>query len=322
MYRFLLVVFLIISSCVSPSKVKLNKTSLIWNKAKHNAFTTMISYNDYIYCAFREGTSHHSYDGGIRIIKSKDTRNWEDVAFISIPQEDLRDPKFIINNNDLNLIFVSRTETEHFSYTYSTKNGEEWSQENRELGTWRWNATEFNGKVYSVGYSSKDKKGTIYSTKTGDSWQSIKNDIFPDIDSYPNETALFFSSDGTSYALVRQDKKSKSALIGTSSPPYQDWTWKDLNTRIGSPSGILLNDSLILACVRLYFPVRTSLVWIDPIKGTLKEDTVLPSGGDTGYASIVSFKNKYYVSYHSSKNAERKSSIYLTEFTINVDGEN
>lgn len=320
MYKYFILILFAISSCVSPSKIRLNETNLIWNKAEHNAFTTLISYNDYLYCAFREGTSHHSYDGGIRIIKSKDTQNWENVAFISIPQEDLRDPKFIINNNDLNLIFVSRTETEHYSYSYSTKNGVNWSQENKEDDTWRWNATELNGIIYSVGYSSKDKKGSIYTTEKGKSWQSIKEDFFPDVDSYPNETALFFSSDGTSYAFVRQDKKSKSALIGTSNPPYQDWTWKDLNARVGSPSGILVNDSLILACVRLYFPVRTSLVWIDPIKGTLKEDTVLPSGGDTGYASIASFKDKYYVSYNSSKNLENRSSIYLSEFSINVDG--
>lgn len=322
MYRFLLVVFLIISSCVSPSKVKLNKTSLIWNKAKHNAFTTMISYNDYLYCAFREATSHHSYDGKIRVIKSKDTEKWEDVTLISIEKEDLRDPKFIINNNELNLIFVSRTKTEHFSYSYTTEDGGHWFLNNKEDGTWRWSAAEFNGKVYSVGYSSKDKAGRIYATEKGKTWQPIKENFFPDINSYPNETALFFTTYGASYALLRQDKKSKSGLIGTSYPPYKDWTWKDLNTRIGSPSGVLVNDSLILGCVRLYSPTRTSLVWINPLKGSLKEDVSLPSGGDTGYASIVNYNSRYYVSYNSSQNPEKKTSIYLTEFTIDVDGEN
>src|SRR5690554_5249624 len=129
MYRYFLLIFLIFSSCVKPSKIKISKTSLIWNKSEHNAFTSLISYNDYLYCAFREASSHHSYDGGIRIIRSKNTEDWENVALITIAEEDLRDPKFITNTNDLALIFVSRTETEHFSYSYSTENGEEWSQE-------------------------------------------------------------------------------------------------------------------------------------------------------------------------------------------------
>lgn len=322
MYRFLLVVFLIISSCVSPSKVELNKTSLIWNKAKHNAFTTMVSYNDYLYCAFREGTSHHSYDGLIRIIRSKDAQSWEEVALLKKEGEDLREVKLISNNNDLILLVVSRTKSEHFSYSSSTNQGTHWSLDNIEKDTWRWSVTEFGGRLYSAAYSSKDKAGRIYSTVEGETWQSVKGNFFPDVDSYPNETALFFAADSTLYALVRQDKKSKSALVGISNPPYQNWSWKHLGARIGSPSGVLINDSLILACIRLYFPVRTSFVWIDPIKSTLKEDITLPSGGDTGYASIVSFKDKYYVSYYSSKNAEKKSSIYLTEFTIGVDGKN
>src|SRR5690554_3352793 len=322
MYKYSVIVFLIFCSCIKPSNIQVNKTRLIWNNANYNAFTSLTSYNNYLYCAFREASSHHSYDGGIRIIRSKDTENWEDVTLITIPEEDLRDPKFIVSNNNLSIIFVSRTETKHFSYSYTTEDGEKWKFENREEDTWRWSAAEFEGEIYSVGYSSKDKKGSIYTAEKGKSWKPVKQNFFPDVESYPNETALFFKSDGTSYALVRQDKKSKTALIGSSKPPYNNWQWKDLGTRIGSPSGILVNDSLILGCVRLYFPTRTSLVWIHPEEGTIKEAAKLPSGGDTGYASIVKYNGKHYVSFNSSRNTEKRTSIYLSEFAIKNDGKN
>ena len=319
MFRYNFLILFIVFSCNRPSDIEVVDTRLIWSESKHNAFTTLISYNGYLYCAFREAISHHSYDGEIRIIRSKDAKKWESISLISIPQEDLRDPKFILNDNQLNLFFLSRTKTKHFSYSYISNNGEEWSQINKEQDTWRWGATRFKGEVYSVGYSGKDKEGEIYKTQKGESWVSVKDRLFPDVHSYPNETALFFSSNKRLYALLRQDKKEKMALIGISEPPYEVWNWKNLGIRIGSPSGLLVKENLILACVRLYNPVRTSLVWINPLNGDFYEEVVLPSGGDTGYADIVKHKGVYYVSYNSSKNLTGQTSIYLSEFTINAE---
>ena len=75
---------------------------------------------------------------------------------------------------------------------------------------------------------------------------------------------------------------------------------------------IRLPDGRFVAVVRLYdAPVRTSLCWLDPEKGTLTEALKLPSGGDTSYAGLVWFDEMLWISYYSSHVG--KTSIYLAK---------
>src|SRR5690606_33955443 len=112
---------------------------------------------------------------------------------------------------------------------------------------------------------------------------------------------LFFTDDDKMVALVRHEKGNQNAFLGVSKPPYTSWNWKDLGFRLGSPSGIVLNNKEILTCVRMYdSPVRLSFVKINIENGNHKEILAIPSGGDTGYADIVKHKGAYFVSYYSS----------------------
>lgn len=56
----------------------------IWDKERHSAFTSLIRYNGYFYCAFREGVSHVGDGGVVRIIKSKDGITWETSEVLRI----------------------------------------------------------------------------------------------------------------------------------------------------------------------------------------------------------------------------------------------
>ena len=70
-----------------------------------------------------------------------------------------------------------------------------------------------------------------------------------------------------------------------------------------------------IAAVRLHVPkTRTSLVWIDPIAGTLTECLALPSGGDTSYAGMVLHDDLLWISYYSSH--EEKTCIYLAKVKL------
>ncbi len=70
---------------------------MIWEQSPSNAFTDLIRYQDQFYCAFREGASHGSEDGSIRILASPDCQTWTPVAQINSTNNlDLRDPKFSI----------------------------------------------------------------------------------------------------------------------------------------------------------------------------------------------------------------------------------
>lgn len=74
----------------------------IWDKAPHNAFTDLIWFKGYFYCAFREGSTHMSYDGKLRIIRSSDAKTWESVALMKYKNGDVRDAKLSITpSNEL-----------------------------------------------------------------------------------------------------------------------------------------------------------------------------------------------------------------------------
>src|SRR6266540_1933395 len=65
----------------------------IWDRAPHNAFTDLVRFKDRWFCVFREGQAHVSADGALRIITSKNGRDWTSTALIKRAEGDLRDAK-------------------------------------------------------------------------------------------------------------------------------------------------------------------------------------------------------------------------------------
>ena len=64
----------------------------IWEQA---FFTDLIRFQDQWFCVFREGISHQSRDGQIRVIRSSDRDKWLSMAILPcLPlNQDLRDTK-------------------------------------------------------------------------------------------------------------------------------------------------------------------------------------------------------------------------------------
>lgn len=301
--------------------MKLIEVRKIWDRAPHNAFTDLIRFGDYWYCAFREGQGHISDDGSLRLIRSTDGENWASAALMGWEGGDVRDAKLSITG-DAHLMLsgaVRFLEPEngnrHQSVTWLSADGVAWNGPHAcpsGLGTWRWSATWHGGIGYSFGYSGKDEAGCLYRTSDGKSWEIVRDDVFPDAGTYANESSLVFVEDGTAYCLLRRDKGSCSGLLGRSAAPYTEWDWQDLGMRIGGPKMIRLQNGRFLAGVRLYDePRRTSLCWVDADKGSITECLQLPSGGDTSYAGMIEHGSVVWISYYSSH--EEKTAVYLAK---------
>lgn len=296
----------------------------IWDKAPHNAFTDLIRFNNCWYCAFREGQSHASDDGRLRVIRSENGEEWTSVALMEWDGGDVRDAKLSVSAEDQLMLsgavrFLEPINGNKYqSVTWLSPDGEHWSDPfscPTGLGTWRWSATWHKGTAYSFGYSGKDKQGCLYRSKDGKTWEVVKDDVYPDAKTYGNETSLVFLEDDTAYCLLRRDKGSCSGMLGVSHPPYTEWEWGDLGTRIGGPKMISFGKERFLAAVRLYDGRRrTSLCWIDAQKVKLTEALKLPSGGDTSYAGLVLHDKVLWVSYYSSH--QGKTAIYLAKVKI------
>ncbi|MFA7084567.1 MAG: hypothetical protein WC141_08545 [Arcobacteraceae bacterium] len=309
----------------NKNSIKLITAEKIWDKAPHNAFTDLIWFEGHFYCAFREADHHMSYEGKLRVIRSPDANSWELVALMSWENGDVRDAKLSITpKNELMLNGGIRFENsiDGFnlqSVTWLSKDGKNWSKpytSEEDLGTWRWSVTWNKEVAYSFSYTGKDQHGCLYRSYEGKSWEIVKKEVYPDVESYGNETSLLFLENNDAYCLLRRDKQSATAMLGYSKPPYTNWQWSDLGVRIGGPKMLAINNKYFLAAVRLYGKedARTSLCWIDSEKTTLEEALVLPSGGDCSYAGMIEHDDFIWVSYYSSH--EEKTSIYLAKVEI------
>ncbi|MGE5027599.1 MAG: exo-alpha-sialidase [Betaproteobacteria bacterium] len=302
--------------------MKLLSAQRIWDLAPHNAFTDLIRYKDQWFCVFREGNTHISPDGKLRVLTSADGEHWNSAALVSSRNSDLRDPKLAVSPDGRLMLSAAealhdRSEYAYQSLVWFSNDGYSWS-EKQGIGDpdfWLWRLTWHKGCAYSVGYSTGDDRFVrLYRSDDGKQFIPLVSRLFSDGE--PNESSIVFRGD-IACCLLRRDGKPNTGLVGISEPPYTDWEWKDLGVRIGGPHMLLLPDGGLVAVVRLYDgTIRTPLCSLDPGKARLAEMLVLPSGGDTSYAGLALHNGQLWVSYYSSH--EGKTAIYLAEIDIGL----
>lgn len=306
------------------SKPVLVEVRRIWDQARHNAFTDLLRYKGRWYCVFREGSAHVSPDGALRVIVSDDGETWESKALITSPKYDLRDAKLTVTPDGRLMLngagMIADAKVRYYSMVwFSSDNGRTWTkgQQIGDSGFWLWRSQWHDGMAYSMGYETNrdrtQRRLRLYRSKDGGKFDTLVDQL-----SAPagcGEDTILFMKDQSALCLLRHETGDKMAQLGTASPPYTDWKWRDLNLRIGGPNMIQLPGGRILAVTRLYEGgVRTSLSWLDPRNGKLTEVLKLPSGGDSSYAGLVLHEGVLWISYYSSH--EAKTSIYLAKVRI------
>ena len=342
LYRIGLTITVSSFTIAQATEFKLLSVSRIWDHAQHSAFTDLEYFKGQWFCSFREGSGHAGAGdhGKIRVIHSKDGEHWGSAALLESPGLDLRDAKLSVMPDGRLLLNSCEYDVDHDqanvrnnqSVTYTSTNGMQWQGPHRvaDKGYWLWQTSWFEQKGYALGYQWGNHDRTrFYHTLDGIHYDTLQDDPRPPNDR-SNEHALVFEPDGTIRMLLRRDHSehhSSSALLGTSRPPYNKWTWHPLGIKMGGPSLIRLPDGQLLTVVRRYAEGPdggwgsqwTELGLIDPLKSSYAPKLQLPSGGDSSYAGLVWRENILWVSYYSSH--EGKTSIYLAKVT-EINSEN
>jgi hypothetical protein len=304
----------------APATAEVVSLKRVWDKADYSAFTDLIRFQDQWFLSFREGKGHVSPDGALRVLASTDGENWKSAALIKSDKGDLRDPKLSITPNGQLLMaaalaYPPSSEFKHQSFVWISDDGEEWS-EPFPIGDpnyWLWRPAWHKDIGYAVGYSTAGPHSTrLYRGNDGEA-ETLVPTLFDK--GYANEAALAWLPDDTALCLLRRDGKENSNQLGTSKPPYKDWTWKDLGQHLGGPALLRLKDGRLVAGGRVNTPaVHTGLCWLDPEAGTLTEFLPLPSNGDSSYPGLVEHDGELWVSYYSGH--EGKTSIYLARIKL------
>ena len=295
----------------------------IWDSAPHNAFTDLIHHKGEWLCVFREGRAHVSTDGAIRVIASRDGVKWTSKALLKNAALDLRDPKITLTPKGELMLTAAAAQREkdgqspvpHDTLAWFSRDASTWSEPIKigDHNFWLWRVGWHRGMAYSVGYETMSRAGItrLYASKDGRKFDAHVPTF--QTENFPNESSILFKKDGTALCLLRRDGGSRTALLGTSKPPYKDWQWKDLGVRIGGPHFVETANGRLIGAVRLHDgKTRTAIVEIDAAAGTLKELAPLPSSGDSSYAGLVWRKGELWISYYASH--EGKSSIYLARW--------
>jgi hypothetical protein len=323
----LIVLQAVIVSASAPLKLELVSVKRIWDQAPHNAFTDLTFWKDQFYCAFREGRSHVSTDGRIRVLSSKDADTWSSAGLIELAGYDLRDAHLSVTpDNRLMLLggAAPRQKDNESAPTGSfvafSSNGTEWTKPQIvvEPGRWLWCVTWHKGRAYGVAYPASQGEPYIelLTSTDGIAWQSLVPKLYGV--GFPNEATLRFDPSGTCHALVRRDKHADepySAVLGVSRGDYTQWQWHDLGPEFngfGGPNLIPLSSGHWLAAGRMHQDgPHTALCYLDVTNHAMTKLLKLPSGGDTSYPGLLWHNGLLYVSYYSSH--EGKTSIYLAK---------
>lgn len=298
----------------------------IWDRALHNAFTDLVFFQGRFYCCFREGSQHvHGVNGSVRIIATPDGQNWYSVAQLIEAEVDLRDPKLSVTPDGRLLVLmggsfyrdqvlIKREPRAAFSDSRGanfTPPQPIFIEESIQTeNDWLWRVTWHGKKGYGVVYQAQEAEFQAHLVETADGLRYRHLKTFA-LEGQPNETTLRFLKNDRMVALVRREGGDKQGMIGSSSPPYSDWTWTKLPVQLGGPNLVVLPDETLLCGTRHHLPddeTRTLLARVT-LEGGFTPVLTLPSGGDTGYPGLVVKDGLLYISYYSSQ--EGRANVYL-----------
>lgn len=207
-------------------QLRVTRVSRIFSNGKHNAFTGITKFNDFVYICFRTATNHLSYDGAVTVIRSKNLDDWEKVAVLTTNEGDLRDPTLVVLNKQLFLYSGMRFKNNtRKSIIYRSDDGVTFSEQKVKGFSEKhflWDANIFNGVLYATSYiksvNSKKYESFIICSNNG-----INFSILCQLPIPAGEVSIDFDNDGTMYALVRDDNNGSIPHLAKSHPPYNDF---------------------------------------------------------------------------------------------------
>ncbi len=300
----------------------------IYSDGNHNAFTSLIKFNDNYYCAFRSGERHvYGKNGAIKIIVSDDAKTWILHHQFESDKYDLRDPKLCVMPGGRIMVLIGGSEyqgkellSQQTHVAFSAPGGDSFSSMQPIVldstihsgRDWLWRVTWHNAIAYGVVYQGRDKSASLVSSRDGIHFSLIKK---LKLSGRPNEATIRFFDNENMAILIRREEEDKLGYWGVSPPPYIDWTWAQANFRLGGPDYIILDNKHILAGSRRYHEEGNyTALLLGDMHGIFEELYKLPSGGDTSYPGILYEKNRIYMSYYSSH--EGSTDVYLATIPV------
>jgi len=299
----------------------------------HNSNTDLIVWGEWFYLVHAVSPYHFaSLRCHLSLLRSADGRDWEPLATLSSPDEDIRDPKLAVIGDRLFLYaLVNRSfDPEPYTtvYTSSEDGGRSWLPLQRlaHEGWLFWKPKTRDGRIwYAAAYWHEHGRSALFESLDGIEWRRVcpiydggrRND----------ETDIEFVADGSLRVVARLEGDFREwgysmffgdpeggTLIASAQPPIREFRAEAFSslTRLDGPA--LFSHAGRVFAVGRYQPhpaqpftrqgsifarKRTSLFEVRPDGLVWLSD--LPSAGDTAYAGVAVHEGRLFVSYYTSR---------------------
>ncbi len=310
----------------------------IWDavsNGRHNANTDLIQWKGYYYFIYANQPGNQgSTTTFLQLDRSTDLHNWEEITRFNVPNEDIRDPKFCIIQDQLFIYylknkgviadpyttaFVNSSDGVHFS-TPQDIPGQEgmcfWRPKTLDNITW-----------YVTAYWREMNGCALLNSSDGAHWSMVSTVANA---SGLDECELIFLPDNRMLVTSRVEGTPDSVfgdgnagtMLSIASPPYTQWnSTLDKTTRLDGPALFSLNDtetlttrifafgrfqpdrdSILTPLGSVFSRKYTSLFEFTNLSGTPKIVYIsdLPSDGDTSYLGVVIEEDRLYASFYSN----------------------
>lgn len=328
----------------TPPKVRVENIRRVHHNCEHNAFTDLIRWRGKFWLTFRSCPDGHMVfpSSSIRVLRSDDAREWEEVHRFSVARRDTRDPHFLEFGGKLFLYTgtwwsgdgeLPREKyniNQHLGYAVHTADGESWSEPVPLEGTYGhyiWRAAAHEGKAYLCGrrkLNYSEEEGGAGATRVVQSAMLESDDglvwrfhsLFQE--NRGDETAFLFEDDGSLLAVSRSG--GQPAQLVRAGAPWIEKTRKDLPGYIGGPLLARWGGRyLVGGRQNTAEGPRTVLYWL--VGDELEQFAELPSGGDNSYPGFVELDDgrglvSWYSSHETDAEGKPVTAIYLAELVI------
>lgn len=337
----LLTVF--IRAADKPPQVTVSNLRRVFHNGEHNAFTDLCRFRGQLYLTFRSCPDGHAVSGTASaiILRSADEgATWQQVHRFSVRERDTRDPHFLVFKERLFVYtgtwwsgagVLPREDydlNKHLGYAAWSDDGTNWTSPVMLEGTYGhyvWRAAALGDKAFLCGRrnahfapKARDDSDSVLSVmlESDDGLIWRKRAFFQEVKG--NETAFLFELDGSVLGVAR---RSGTAQLLRSKPPYTEWERMDLDRFIGGPLIAKWGAHVIVGgrnATKDRGP-KTSLCWL--VGEQLQEFAEFPSGGDNSYPGFVQLSDQralvsYYTSHERDAAGKVITAIYLAEIQL------
>jgi len=307
MLKRMLAVLFMGALAAGAQAAELDWVERVYGDGRHNAFTDLVQWNGHYYLCFRHAETHSSLDGEIRLMRSKDMREWEPCGVIKTPGDD-RDPHFTYAGDRLYVFFGTwdivhkpGDQTPHRgcvrSYCAYTTDGASWSDVHGayDPGFWLWRVSFHDGMFYSAAYTARRPTPDMRETRLLISEDGVNWNLISTVtrERMAGEADMRFEPDGSIWLISRTGDKDGGAMFTRSSPTRDFWTAANLGVLVHAPAIAEWNGRFFVAGRAREDGKYVTRMWEivnphgEPENVELREVITLPSEGDTSYPGLL-----------------------------------